>query len=391
MRAAQQRSRVGAPAVAGLAAMIAIGAVAVVAAAPARVAPTHPAALTGAARAEVTTDIPSHAYAARRTITVHFASHRPTRVALQREQDGRYVTIKTHVHPNHTSWTFTYVPGEGTTRMRAAIELRSGHWLYSHPVTTRWTPKPRPKPPVSTPTPTGTPTATPTPSPTGTPTPSPTGTPTPSPTSTTSPLDANGDPTANISEPSSLNACWSGGPTSSSCVQAEVAAINSGRTREHLAAFVLPGDWSSLTVAQQLLAITNDERSVRGLRLVSGLSSSLNAQAQTGANNNADPTLSGWVVDGMQAYGWASNWAITPGGPLYSDFLWMYDDGLGSGNIDCTSSDTSGCWGHRHNILMWGDPSTSTSLLLGAAEASTQWDGWSGLSDATLLVEVENN
>ena len=65
----------------------------------------------------------------------------------------------------------------------------------------------------------------------------------------------------------------------------------------------------------------------------------------------------------------------------------MYDDGLDSGNVDCTTSDKSGCWGHRDNILglstyqqLYGG-----TLLMGAAEAygttSTQWE-----SDATLMV-----
>ena len=201
-------------------------------------------------------------------------------------------------------------------------------------------------------------------------------------------LNANGDPTANIPEPSSLDACWSSGASDPACLTAEVAAINLGRTREHLAAFVLPSNWSSLSPAEQMLAISNNERSVRGLRPISGLSTTLNGYARTAAAANADPTLPGWTVDGRSAYGWASNWAISPGGPLYADFLWMYDDGLGAGNIDCTPGHTSGCWGHRHNVLAWGGADSSTDLLLGAAQVTTTWSGWTGLSDATLLVEV---
>ncbi len=29
----------------------------------------------------------------------------------------------------------------------------------------------------------------------------------------------------------------------------------------------------------------------------------------------------------------------------------MYDDGLGSGNLDCKKGHEQGCWGHRNNIL----------------------------------------
>ncbi len=37
--------------------------------------------------------------------------------------------------------------------------------------------------------------------------------------------------------------------------------------------------------------------------------------------------------------------------PLGADFAWMYDDGYGGTNRDCTSPTDPGCWGHRDNIL----------------------------------------
>lgn len=37
--------------------------------------------------------------------------------------------------------------------------------------------------------------------------------------------------------------------------------------------------------------------------------------------------------------------------PLAAMYGWMYYDGPGGFNLDCTSSDSSGCWGHRDNIL----------------------------------------
>lgn len=40
-----------------------------------------------------------------------------------------------------------------------------------------------------------------------------------------------------------------------------------------------------------------------------------------------------------------------------ADFLWMYYDGPGSSNRDCSAAGQPGCWGHRHNILArWSDP-----------------------------------
>jgi hypothetical protein len=46
-----------------------------------------------------------------------------------------------------------------------------------------------------------------------------------------------------------------------------------------------------------------------------------------------------------------ANWDGGDSSALKADFGWIYDDGPGSGNLDCTSSDTSGCWGHRHDIV----------------------------------------
>ena len=37
--------------------------------------------------------------------------------------------------------------------------------------------------------------------------------------------------------------------------------------------------------------------------------------------------------------------------PLAAIYGWMYYDGPGGFNLDCTSSDSSGCWGHRDIIL----------------------------------------
>jgi hypothetical protein len=48
---------------------------------------------------------------------------------------------------------------------------------------------------------------------------------------------------------------------------------------------------------------------------------------------------------------------------------WMFDDGLGSGNIDCSTHHPSGCWGHRHDVL-WNFASTGSptpGLAMGAA------------------------
>jgi hypothetical protein len=47
-----------------------------------------------------------------------------------------------------------------------------------------------------------------------------------------------------------------------------------------------------------------------------------------------------------------------------ANYFWMYDDGPGSPNADCTPSNQSGCWGHRDNILGFG---RATALAMGVA------------------------
>ena len=37
--------------------------------------------------------------------------------------------------------------------------------------------------------------------------------------------------------------------------------------------------------------------------------------------------------------------------PLAAMYGWMYYDGPGGYNLDCTSPSDSGCWGHRDAIL----------------------------------------
>ncbi len=198
------------------------------------------------------------------------------------------------------------------------------------------------------------------------------------------------DPTSNLSDQSVLSACWSA-PGSSSCLQAEVAALNSGRSSEGLPAFALPSNWSGLTPAQQLLVATNAERTVRNLPPIAGLVSDLQTAANTGATNNDDPRLSSMTANGHALYGWASNWAWTPGGPLLSVFEWMYNDGYGSGNIACTSPTDPGCWGHRHNILAFQTPTPGVTLVFGAAEATTSYSGYQALSDATILAAMDTS
>jgi hypothetical protein len=82
------------------------------------------------------------------------------------------------------------------------------------------------------------------------------------------------------------------------------------------------------------------------------------------SDSDPQPSTSDW-------YGYTSNAAWGDENVVLAYEGWMYDDGPGSGNVDCTSSDPSGCWGHRHDILWEFGPG---ALAMGAA-AGTDSNG----------------
>ena len=181
------------------------------------------------------------------------------------------------------------------------------------------------------------------------------------------------DPPANrdLSE-ATLHACQTA-PTSAACQTAALADINAARAAEGLGPMQLPADFGSLTVPQQLLVLSNLERVDRGLVAVLGLSGPLDQDALTGAQSDADPQPTQFNGDA-----WTANWEGGYGSPFEADFVWMYDDGLGSNNIDCTPSMPDGCWGHRHDILWPLD----APAVMGAADAQ----GGFGASQTELFV-----
>jgi hypothetical protein len=108
----------------------------------------------------------------------------------------------------------------------------------------------------------------------------------------------------------------------------------------------LPSNYSNLSTVAQLVAVANAERSVRGLPQMPE-NGTLDSMAYNGARTNSDPT-------GPPGYSWGSNLAMGYPTALSADYVWMYDDGANSPNVDCQSAGDSGCWGHRHNILISG-------------------------------------
>jgi hypothetical protein len=112
--------------------------------------------------------------------------------------------------------------------------------------------------------------------------------------------------------------------------------------------------YEKLTPVEQIFVTADLERTERGLPPATVLTRSLDKVAQVGANDNEDPPLNE-VPDplpgGGRLAGLGGNWAGGFPNALGADYAWMYDDGLGSGNLDCTKTHKSGCWGHRDNIL----------------------------------------
>lgn len=128
----------------------------------------------------------------------------------------------------------------------------------------------------------------------------------------------------------------------------------------------LPSNYSSLGMAQQLFVVTNAERTARGLPSFSTLTADLDNRALAGAQTTQDPS-------GPSGVSWASNLAWGLATPLAADFEWMYDDGQGSANVDCTASNTTGCWGHRHNILVpWGGSMGAAQAMVNSSLSMTE-------------------
>ena len=127
--------------------------------------------------------------------------------------------------------------------------------------------------------------------------------------------------------------------------------INGDRAaQENLVPLALPSNWSKLTQAEQIFVWTNLERTSRGEAAIPNLVNTYNAAVQAGVANDTDPSLAN--LPGHSGAVWAGAFPTTLGA-MYG---WLYDDGPGGANLDCTTATAKGCWGHRDNLLP--DPAT---------------------------------
>jgi hypothetical protein len=178
------------------------------------------------------------------------------------------------------------------------------------------------------------------------------------------------DPATNTSPSQGfVEACSGMGTSKADNVRCDAAALkdfDAVRKSEGMGRMVLPRDFATLSVSSQLLAISDIERVDRGERAVRGRSKPLDTLAQQGAKDDADPQF----PNPFTGNSGGANWAGAGNSALLDDFYWMYDDGLGSFNGDCTQSNQSGCWGHRHDIINKYDG----PLVMGTGVAyNTHW------------------
>jgi hypothetical protein len=159
-------------------------------------------------------------------------------------------------------------------------------------------------------------------------------------------------------------------PTSASCESAIVGYLNDAHHSLGLAPYQLPSTFLTLSPAKQVLVLSDLDRSAYGLSPVLGLNDTLDAAAAEGVTDNGDPRAPMQLTPGGTVFGWGSNWAGGFVNVLVAYYLWMYDDGYGSPNRDCSSPGAPGCWGHRQNVLLSFGSAPSGSISMGAAAGS---------------------
>ncbi len=135
----------------------------------------------------------------------------------------------------------------------------------------------------------------------------------------------------------------------------------------------MPASFYGLSADRQLLILTDLDRLDYRITPVYGLNTNLTEAAQAGVAEHGDPRT---PTAGGPWRGFGSDWAST--GALIAYYLWMYDDGYGSSNRDCSSPSAPGCWGHRRVIL--GEAvSLPNPQLMGAATGAAARNGGSAL------------
>jgi hypothetical protein len=137
-------------------------------------------------------------------------------------------------------------------------------------------------------------------------------------------------------------------PTGPKCINVAVYYLDKARKRSGLPPYALPANFPSLKPTRQLFILVNLDRVQYGLPPITGMTSELNHAALTsGVLVADDPHPSDTTGLTTVWPGWAGEFRNAP----FAYEAWVWDDGIGSNNPRCTSTDHSRCWGHRHSVL----------------------------------------
>ena len=189
---------------------------------------------------------------------------------------------------------------------------------------------------------------------------------------------------------------WPGYTDGVACTDYILQAINNARAIEGVRPMVLPSNWFSLSVAEQLFVVADLERTARGFPPFVGINATLSAEAQHAAASNSDPSIAPGFPMANDAQGSAGFGGAWSGGfaVLAADYIWMYDDTWGgsaakTSNIACTSAGAAGCWAHRDELL-GSDPGYNPGVGLGCTncEMGTGFAMVNGKASYVDLIEI---
>lgn len=160
------------------------------------------------------------------------------------------------------------------------------------------------------------------------------------------------------------------------CQNDAIAALDNARAQMGLPAYAIPTDFTSLPVAKQLLTLVNEDRAAYKLAPYIGYNQDLNKGAQAAAKSISDPVqtpIHDWVDGQVSANKGTIHTSVMARNyaPLYAYYEWMYNDGWGSANIDCTSATSTGCWDHRQAVLEDFGSNLQVGVGLGYAQRDT--------------------
>jgi hypothetical protein len=165
-------------------------------------------------------------------------------------------------------------------------------------------------------------------------------------------------------------------PLSATCENAVVTYLDDAHEDMGLSPYYLPSGFPSLSPDRQVLILSNLDRVAYGLPPVGGLDEALDASASEGVDADSDPLPPEKLTPGGPVYGWASNWAGGFVNVLAAYYAWMYDDGYGSPNGDCTEPGARGCWGHRRDVLADFGPDGFVSMGVAAGADGSGWPSY---------------